>query len=121
MLTVNGGSGSGSYPVGHDGQGGANAPPAGQVFAGWTGETVILADQDPSRASTTARMPSIDVAITATYVPRARACADNTTTTAVVRRIRWPIRSRVRRRLRARMHGGFRLGHRLAGLLGELG
>ena len=68
-LTVNGGSGSGSYPVGHTVNVVANAPPAGQVFAGWTGDTVILADQDPSRAATTAMIPSIDVAITATYVP----------------------------------------------------
>lgn len=67
-LTVNGGSGSGSYPVGHTVNVVANAPPAGQVFAGWTGDTVILADQDASRAATTARIPSIDVAITATYV-----------------------------------------------------
>jgi hypothetical protein len=45
----------------------ANTPPPGQVFAGWIGETLILADGDTSRASTTALMPSTDVAITATY------------------------------------------------------
>jgi PA14 domain/Chitobiase/beta-hexosaminidase C-terminal domain/Divergent InlB B-repeat domain/FlgD Ig-like domain len=66
-LTVNNGSGSGSYPVGTTVNVIANAPPAGQAFASWTGDTVILADEDPFRASTTAVIPSLDVAITATY------------------------------------------------------
>ncbi len=66
-LTVNNGSGSGSYSVGTKVDVTANTPPAGQVFAAWTGDTVILADQDPSRASTTAMIPSVDVEITATY------------------------------------------------------
>jgi hypothetical protein len=64
---VNNGSGSGSYSVGTKADVTANTPPAGQVFAAWTGDTVILADQDPSRASTTAMIPSVDVEITATY------------------------------------------------------
>jgi hypothetical protein len=67
-LTVNNGSGSGSYSVGATVDVSANTPPAGQIFAAWTGDTVTLADQDPSRASTTAMIPSVDVEITATYV-----------------------------------------------------
>ena len=67
-LTVINGSGGGSHPVGATVNVVANAPPAGQVFAAWTGDTVILANQDPFRASTTARIPSLDVEITATYV-----------------------------------------------------
>ena len=67
MLTVNNGMGSGSHPAGATVPVSANTPPPGQVFAGWIGETLILADGDTSRASTTALMPSTDVAITATY------------------------------------------------------
>ena len=66
-LTVNNGSGSGNYPIGATVNVSANAPLAGQVFARWTGDTVILADEDASRASTTALIPSSDVAIAATY------------------------------------------------------
>jgi hypothetical protein len=43
----------------------ANAPPAGQQFAAWTEDYQILAD--PSSATTTATMPSVDAKITATY------------------------------------------------------
>ena len=67
MLTVNNGTGGGSHAAGTTVPVSANAPPPGQVFAGWIGETLILAEGDPSRASTTVRMPSINVAITATY------------------------------------------------------
>ena len=66
-LTVSNGSGSGNYPIGATVNVSANAPLAGQVFARWTGDTVILADEDASRASTTALIPSSDVAIAATY------------------------------------------------------
>jgi hypothetical protein len=43
----------------------ADAPPAGQQFAGWTGDIQILAN--PAVPTTTATMPSIEVTITATY------------------------------------------------------
>ena len=66
-LTVSNGSGSGNYPIGATVNVSANAPLAGQVSARWTGDTVILADEDASRASTTALIPSSDVAIAATY------------------------------------------------------
>jgi hypothetical protein len=44
----------------------ADAPPAGQKFAGWTGDIQILGN--PSAATTTAIVPSTQVTITATYV-----------------------------------------------------
>jgi hypothetical protein len=67
LLTVNGGSGSGSYnattlvPIS------AAAVPAGQVFTGWTGTTAVLAD--PHAANTTAKMPAHPLTVTATYGP----------------------------------------------------
>ncbi len=64
-LTVNSGSGDGSYISGTRVNVSADAPPAGQQFAGWTGATSILTE--PSVAFTTANMPASDSAITATY------------------------------------------------------
>jgi PA14 domain/Divergent InlB B-repeat domain/Carbohydrate binding module (family 35) len=64
-LTVNSGSGDGSYTAGALLNVSADAPPAGQQFAGWTGATSILAN--PSAASTTATMPASNATITATY------------------------------------------------------
>ena len=43
----------------------AEPPPPGKEFAGWSGDTQILAN--PSEPTTTATMLSIDVSITATY------------------------------------------------------
>ena len=43
----------------------ADTPPPGKKFAGWTGDSQILAN--PSEPTTTATMPSIEVTITATY------------------------------------------------------
>ena len=43
----------------------ADAPPAGQQFAGWTGDVQILAD--PAASTTTGTIPSMEVTITATY------------------------------------------------------
>ena len=68
-LTVNGGSGSGRYDVGTTVPVAADPPVAGQEFKGWEGDTVILSN--PFVAATTAMMPSLDVAITATYRPLA--------------------------------------------------
>ena len=64
-LTVNDGSGSGRNVAGTLVTVTADAPPPGQEFAGWSGDTQILAN--PSESTTTATMPSIDVTITATY------------------------------------------------------
>ena len=55
ILTVNSGSGGGSYTAGTPVNVSANPPPTGQQFAGWTGDTSILAS--PSAASTTVIMP----------------------------------------------------------------
>lgn len=62
-LTVNNGSGSGSYAAGTVVTIAANAPPANNVFAGWTGATVA----DPTSATTTLTMPAQSVAVTASY------------------------------------------------------
>ena len=64
-LTVNSGSGSGQYAAGTMVTVTADAPPAGQQFAGWSGDTEILAN--PFMSTTTATMLSMDVTITATY------------------------------------------------------
>jgi hypothetical protein len=67
-LTVNGGSVSARHVAGKLVTVTADAPPPGQKFSGWSGDTQILVN--PSLATTTATMPSIDVTITATYEPR---------------------------------------------------
>jgi beta-glucosidase len=64
-LTVNDGTGSGQHAAGTILTVTAEPPPPGKGFAGWSGDTQILAN--PSEQTTTATMPSIDVTITATY------------------------------------------------------
>ena len=64
-LTVINGSASGDTP-GSVVTVTANDPPAGQQFAGWTGDVQILAN--PALSPTTATIPSTAVTITATYV-----------------------------------------------------
>jgi len=64
-LTVNSGSGDGSYLAGTMVTVTANAPPAGQVFDQWTGDTSTVANVN--NASTTVTMPASNVTITATY------------------------------------------------------
>jgi regulation of enolase protein 1 (concanavalin A-like superfamily) len=66
-LTVINGTGSGSYAAGTSVTVSANTPPAGQAFAGWTGDTAILSN--PTLATTSALVPSMAVTITATYAP----------------------------------------------------
>ena len=63
-LTVNDGTGSGSYLAGTQVTVTANAAPAGQQFVNWTGNVEVLASS--TSATTTATMPSSAVAITAT-------------------------------------------------------
>jgi hypothetical protein len=64
-LTVNGGSGSGSYPPTTWVPISANAPPADQWFDKWTGDTAGIANVKAS--VTTFKMPGANAAITATY------------------------------------------------------
>ena len=64
-LTVNKGTGSGDYPADEVVDISADAPAAGDIFAGWTGDTQYVTDaNDPNTAVT---MPAVDVTITATY------------------------------------------------------
>ena len=66
-LTVNGGSGSGSYAAGAVVNIVAAAPPAGQQFAQWTGDIAGVADVNA--ASTAITMPAANATLTATYRP----------------------------------------------------
>jgi Divergent InlB B-repeat domain len=59
------GRGSGSRVAGASVTVTADAPPAGQKFAGWTGDIQILAN--PFLSTTMATMPSIDVTVSATF------------------------------------------------------
>jgi hypothetical protein len=65
ILTVNSGSGSGSYPYTTWVPISANAPPAGQWFDKWIGDTNGIANVNA--AVTTFKMPWVNAAITATY------------------------------------------------------
>ncbi|KFE70297.1 APHP domain protein [Hyalangium minutum] len=65
-LTVNNGSGSGSYASGAVVNISANAPSSGQVFNGWTGG-VASSFGNASSASTTYTMTAAATTITATY------------------------------------------------------
>jgi len=59
-LTVQNGSGSGTYSAGTVVAIAANAPPAGQSFANWTGATL----QDPNAASTHLTMSAANASVT---------------------------------------------------------
>ncbi len=67
ILEVTRGSGDGIYPSGTIVTVGADPPPAGQQFAGWTDDIVILSN--PFLATTTAVIPAMNVSLTATYGP----------------------------------------------------
>ncbi|MDT0608626.1 InlB B-repeat-containing protein, partial [Croceitalea rosinachiae] len=64
-LTVNSGSGDGTYAAGDVVNIVADAAPAGQQFVSWTGDVSGVADINSS--STTVTIPSSDVVVTATY------------------------------------------------------
>ena len=64
-LTVNSGTGDGTYDAATVVAIAADAPASGMVFDAWTGDTAGIAD--PHAASTTITMPAANVAITATY------------------------------------------------------
>ena len=74
-LTVVNGTGSGSYAAGTVVTITANAAPAGQAFADWTGATVASA----TSATTTLTMPAATTTVTATYSaqpPATASCAN---------------------------------------------
>ena len=73
-LTVNQGSGTGDYLEGQIVKVTANAPAAGQEFAGWTGDIAILSN--PFIATTTAIIPAMAVSITATSLGSSNVSVD---------------------------------------------
>ena len=66
-LTVNSGTGTGSYAAGTVVAVSANAPAAGYQFSAWTGNTSALAST--TSATTTLTMPAAATSITANYIP----------------------------------------------------
>lgn len=64
-VTVNSGTGGGSYLPGSQVMIEANTPPAGKLFAAWSGDIAVLAD--PANAQQTFTMPPRDLTFTATY------------------------------------------------------
>jgi hypothetical protein len=62
-LTVQSGTGTGSYASGTSVAITANAPPLGQVFVNWTGAVVA----NPNAATTTLTMPAENTTVTANY------------------------------------------------------
>ena len=67
-LTVNGGTGDGSYPAATVVNVIADAAPAGQQFDKWTGDIANVANVNA--ASTSITMPAANATVTATYKPR---------------------------------------------------
>jgi len=65
-LTVNSGTGGGTYTQGTVVNIAANAAPSGTTFDKWTGGVATVAD--PSAAATTITMPASDAEVTATYL-----------------------------------------------------
>jgi hypothetical protein len=82
-VTVNPGTGSGSYVAGQTVTITANAAPAGKVFDKWTTSSGV-AFANASGASTTFTMPSSNVTVTATYRDLPGATTATTTTPAVI-------------------------------------
>ncbi len=66
-LTVNNGSGSGTYLSGTTVAITANAPGLGKIFAGWVADSGDPALADASAANTTLTMPATNVTVTASY------------------------------------------------------
>ena len=66
-LTINSGSGDGSYMAGDVVTIAADAAPSGEVFSAWTGDVSLVTDINA--ASTTFTMSSVDATLTATYTP----------------------------------------------------
>jgi hypothetical protein len=68
-VTVTNGTGGGSYYAGAQVSITADSPPAGQQFAGWTGNMTFANASSPTTSFT---MPSSAVAVTATYTGSSR-------------------------------------------------
>ena len=67
-LTVNNGTGSGSYKIGESVTITANAPPEGRVFRKWTGtDGLTFTEGDASTATATFLMPNYDLTVTAVF------------------------------------------------------
>ncbi len=66
-VTVNNGSGTGTYAEGSTVTIAANAPESGTMFTGWTVELGTVDLTDPSKAETTFTMPGGCVTVTANY------------------------------------------------------
>jgi uncharacterized repeat protein (TIGR02543 family) len=66
-LTVNSGSGDGSYSVGEEVVISADAVPSGYLYAGWTGDGSWT--YEPSETDTVLAMPPRNATVTATYSP----------------------------------------------------
>ncbi len=66
-LTVQGGSGSGSYVAGTQVIISANTPPRGQVFSSWTVSPSSTVTTDKNQSSFIVTMPNNDVAVIANY------------------------------------------------------
>ncbi len=68
VVTVTGGTGSGSYEMNEDVEITANAPVTGMRFKEWTGaDSLVFISGSKTTANSTFRMPSRDVELTATY------------------------------------------------------
>ena len=67
VLTVNSGSGSGTYTAGTEVQVMADPPPPNMIFDAWMGDVGIL--DDPLGSTATATIPAYDVELTAMYLP----------------------------------------------------
>jgi len=65
VLTVNNGSGGGSFQENDEQPITANAPASGQIFDAWTGDTSYVTNINS--ASTTVTMPAMAASVTATY------------------------------------------------------
>jgi lysophospholipase L1-like esterase len=81
-LTVNNGTGSGSYAAGTVVTVTANAAASGYQFSGWTGSTSILASANA--ATTTATISSAAASITATYTATSTTGSSSGTPSSIV-------------------------------------
>lgn len=82
-VTVENGSGSGSYDVGSTVIIAANTPPAGMVFKNWTTESNGVALASVSMTATTFTMPANNVTVTANYVAATPTVANTGSTGSV--------------------------------------
>lgn len=67
-LTVENGTGSGTYKAGTVVTIKANEPESGKVFSKWTCKNISATIKEPNKTETTVTMPAADVTVTASYV-----------------------------------------------------